>query len=282
MNGIIYINKPKNSTSRDVVNVVSKKLGTKKVGHTGTLDPMATGVLIVCVNKATKIVEDITSYDKEYEAELTLGIKTDTGDITGKVKETKDYEVTDKKIEYVLNEMKGMYLQEVPIYSAVKINGKKLYEYAREGIEVELPKREVNIKSLELVSKLKDGKFKIRTSVSKGTYIRALVEDISEKLGTVGTMSELTRTKQGTIELSDCVELDDVSESNIIDIADILPYKKVIVADELKVMISNGRKLNNEYNEDKILFIDVDGLALAIYEIDRKDNKLIKPTKVFI
>ena len=149
--GILIIDKPKDYTSRDVVNIVSKKLNTKKVGHTGTLDPLATGVLVICVGKATKLVDYLTSTYKEYEAELILGIKTDTADITGNILKEEDSIKKKEEILETLNNMIGKYNQTVPIYSAVKINGKKLYEYAREGKEIELPKREVEIKTLELL-----------------------------------------------------------------------------------------------------------------------------------
>ena len=220
MNGIVLVNKPANLTSRDVVNLVSKKLNIKKIGHTGTLDPLATGVLVLTVNQATKISELITSYDKEYIAEVVLGIETDTLDITGNIlKETKT-RFTKKEIEIVLNKMIGFYDQEVPIYSAVKINGKRLYEYARSNEEVLLPKRLVNIKSLELVSDIDyiDNKtvFKIKCLVSKGTYIRSLIKDLASNLNTIGTMKNLTRTKQGNFKIEDSVLLSEVDNSKII------------------------------------------------------------------
>ena len=152
MNGIVLINKEKNCTSRDVVNQVSKILKTKKIGHTGTLDPIATGVIVLCIGKATKLVEVITSYDKEYEAEVILGIKTDTKDITGKILKEEKAIISKENIEECLKKMIGTYNQTVPIYSAVKINGKKLYEYARKNEEIELPKRKVTIKELKLIS----------------------------------------------------------------------------------------------------------------------------------
>ena len=151
MNGILIIDKPKGITSRDVVNNVIKIFNTKKVGHTGTLDPLATGVLVVCVGKATKLVSELTSTDKEYIASVTLGIKTDTLDSMGSVLFSEDAIKAKEEIINVLNSFIGSYEQEVPIYSAVKINGKKLYEYAREGIDIELPKRKVEIKEIELL-----------------------------------------------------------------------------------------------------------------------------------
>ena len=143
MNGILIIDKPKGITSRDVVNNVVKRFNTKKVGHTGTLDPIATGVLVVCVGSATKLVDELTSHDKEYIASVELGALTDTLDNTGKILNEEKCIKTKEEIIDALNSFKGKYMQEVPIYSAVKINGKKLYEYARENIDIELPKREV-------------------------------------------------------------------------------------------------------------------------------------------
>ena len=150
MNGILLVNKPSGMTSRDVVNKVSKILGTKKIGHTGTLDPMATGVLVLCIGTATKLVEMLTATTKEYEAEMALGIKTDSYDITGYVLENNSVIKKEEEVRAALMNMQGSYEQEVPIYSAVKINGKKLYEYAREIKQVELPKRMVTISNIEL------------------------------------------------------------------------------------------------------------------------------------
>ncbi|MDE6284745.1 MAG: tRNA pseudouridine(55) synthase TruB, partial [Bacilli bacterium] len=141
MEGIVLVNKPCHITSRDVVNQLNKLFHTKRIGHTGTLDPLATGVLVCCIGKYTKLVNQITSYDKEYIAEIKLGIKTDTGDITGKVIETKEYFITKEQLQIVLTSFLGKSIQTIPKYSAVKINGKKLYEYARKNIAVELPKR---------------------------------------------------------------------------------------------------------------------------------------------
>ena len=176
MNGIAIINKKQGLTSRDVVNQISKKLNIKKVGHTGTLDPLATGVLVVCIGKATKLVDVLTDFDKEYEAGVCLGIETDTLDITGNVLKVENVIKTEEEIINTLNSFVGEYDQEVPIYSAVKINGKKLYEYARENIPVELPKRKVKIHNISLTSDViyKNNKvyFSFKVKVSKGTYIR--------------------------------------------------------------------------------------------------------------
>ena len=287
MNGLLIINKEKDCTSRDVVNSISKILGTKKVGHTGTLDPMATGVLVICVGKCTKLVDMITSDSKEYVAGVKLGVLTDTLDTTGNVLKSESVNFSRDEIVNVLNSMVGSYLQEVPIYSAVKVNGKKLYEYARNGIDVELPKRMVEIKSIELVSDIEyiDGtvNFSIKCLVSKGTYIRSLVRDIASKLGTIGVMSSLERTKQGKFTIDDAYSLNDIENGNykLIDIGTYFDdMYKVVVDDDLKKDILNGKLLDNVYEYDKILFVDRDNKVLAIYSIYEKDKSKIKPYKM--
>ena len=204
---VLYINKPKGVTSFDVVNDISKKFGIKRVGHTGTLDPLATGVLIVTVGTACKIVELLTSHDKEYIASVELGYSTDTLDIEGEVIEECNIP-NNLNIEEVVNSFKKTYLQEVPIYSAVKVDGKKLYEYARKNIEVDLPKKEVTIKEIELLENI-DNIFKFKCLVTKGCYIRSLIKDICKDLNVLGTMTDLIRTKQGKISLKDTNNIDD-------------------------------------------------------------------------
>lgn len=276
MNGIILINKPEGITSRDVVNIAIKKLGTKKIGHTGTLDPIATGVMVICIGRATKLVDILTCENKEYIAEVTLGIRTDTLDITGNILEKKDTNITKEKLEKVINSFKGKYNQEVPIYSAIKIKGKKLYEYARNQEEVILPKREVEIFSIELLN-YTENKFTFKCTVSKGTYIRSLIKDICNKLETIGTMSKLTRTKQGNFKLENCIEVDEISEKNIIGIKDILEVKKIQVDDTLKFKIVNGQIIDNIYNEEKVLFVDNNNDIIALYQEYEKDKTKIKP-----
>ncbi len=287
MNGLLVINKEKDCTSRDVVNSVSNILGTKKVGHTGTLDPMATGVLVICVGKCTKLVDMITCDEKEYIAGVKLGLLTDTLDTTGNVLKSESVKFSRDEIIDVLNSMIGSYLQEVPIYSAVKVNGKKLYEYARSGKEVELPKRMVNIKSIELVSDIEyiDGtvNFSIKCLVSKGTYIRSLVRDIASKLGTIGVMSSLERTKQGAFTIDEAYSLSDIENGNykLIDVGTYFSdMYRVVVDENLKKDILNGKLLDNIYKCDKILFVDEKNEVLAIYTVYDKDNSKIKPYKM--
>lgn len=288
MNGILLVNKKENWTSRDVVNRVGKILGTKKVGHTGTLDPLATGVLVLCIGSATKLNEILTSTYKEYEAEITLGLLTDTLDITGNELKEEKVNVNKEQILEALNKMTGKYVQEVPIYSAVKVNGRKLYEYARAGESVELPKREVDIKELELIGNIKytDNKtiFNIRCLVSKGTYIRALVNDIANSLNTIGVMSKLTRTKQGKFKLENCYKIEDIESGNykLISIAEVLNnFPKVVVDGYLENLIKNGAVINDEWKQEHILFIDKNNCLLALYKSYDKDKTKLKPWKMF-
>lgn len=288
MNGILLVNKKENWTSRDVVNKVGKILGTKKVGHTGTLDPLATGVLVLCIGSATKLNEILTSTYKEYEAEITLGLLTDTLDITGNELKEEKVNVNKEQILEALNKMTGKYIQEVPIYSAVKVNGRKLYEYARAGESVELPKREVDIKELELIGNIKytDNKtiFNIRCLVSKGTYIRALVNDIANSLNTIGVMSKLTRTKQGKFKLENCYKIEDIESGNykLISIAEALNnFPKVVVDGYLENLIKNGAVINDEWKQEHILFIDKNNCLLALYKSYDKDKNKLKPWKMF-
>lgn len=275
MDGIIIVDKEKNVTSRDVVNKYSKLLNTKKIGHTGTLDPLATGVLVLCIGKGTKLVDLITGYDKEYVAKVCLGVLTDTYDITGKVLKEKKSIISKEEIEQTLKSFIPGYEQEVPIYSAVKINGKKLYEYARNNEKVDLPKRYVKINSINLISNIeyKDDKtyFSIITSVSKGTYIRSLINDIGKKLNTYGTMMELRRTKQGQFKIEQ-------SSNNIIPLEEILKnYTQVELDEELYKKISNGVKIKDEYNEQFVAFT-YNKKIIALY---KKEEEYLKPYKMF-
>ena len=273
-NGILVINKDKGYTSRDVVNVISKLFGTKKVGHNGTLDPLATGVLVICLNRYTKLNELLSSNEKEYIAEVTLGIKTDTLDIEGTVLEKKETYISKDDLEKTLQKFVGDYEQEVPIYSAVKVNGRKLYEYARNGEEVVLPKKKVTIKKIELLD-FKDDKFTFKCLVSKGTYIRSLIRDILNDLDVIGTMSNLTRTRQGIFDIENSYSLEDVRNGNykLLLVKDILDIDKITVSDELKFKIHNGNKVKGNYS-DKVLFLDEDGKELAIYKKDNDDYKV--------
>ncbi len=279
MNGILLIDKPKGITSRDVVNFAIKKLGVRKIGHTGTLDPIATGVMVLCVGSATKLVDLLTSHDKEYLAEVTLGIKTDTLDITGTILEESKVSVTREQIENVINSFVGTYNQEVPAYSAVKVNGRKLYEYARNHESVVLPSKDVTIKQIELIDYQKSDKirFSFKCLVSKGTFIRSLIRDICAKLNVIGTMSKLERTKQGHFYIDKCIMMEDINNDKIINIEEVLDIPYIKVNNSLKRQILNGQVLNNIYGKDLIGFKDENDHLIAIYKKYEKDIQKIKP-----
>ena len=269
--GVLVINKEKDMTSFDVVREISKTLGIKKIGHTGTLDPLAEGVLVLTIGSFTKLGEDLTSLDKEYIASVEEGILTDTLDITGKTLDKNDNRVNN--LESLITSFKKTYLQEVPIYSAVKVDGKKLYEYARSGKDVELPKKEVTIKEIELLSK-EDDTFTFRTVVSKGTYIRSLIRDMGDTSNTLMTMTKLLRTKQGKFRIEDSYTLEDIKNNNfkILGINDLFNYPVIDIDDNLFKKIDNGVRIENTFNiEDKVMF-RYNNKIICIYE--KEDNYL--------
>lgn len=282
MNGLLIINKQKDMTSRDVVNIVGKTLKTRKIGHTGTLDPMATGVLVLAVGKSLKLIEDLTNLDKEYIAEVTLGVFTDTLDITGNILEEKNnFVVSKNNIIKVLNSFKGEYNMEVPKYSAIKVNGKKLYEYARNNEKVKLPIKKVYINSIEFID-LKENKFRFKCNVSKGTYIRSLIRDICRKLGIIGTMSSLVRTKQGEFKLEDALFINQIEQNTkLISPKEFINLPKIETSKTFYEKIKNGQKLENIYKYKKFCFI-YENEIIAIYEIDENDNNKVKPKKVLV
>ena len=283
--GILVVNKPKDYTSRDIVNIISKKFNTKKVGHTGTLDPLATGVLIIPIGRALKISELLTSDRKEYLAEVILGYETDMLDVTGKETKRNIPNVTKEELEEVLKKYIGKYNQQVPLYSAVKVKGKKLYEYARNNIPVTPPSKEVEIYSLQLISELvyKDNtiEFTIKCEVSKGTYIRSLIRDIAYSLNTYGTMKNLIRTKQGPFVIEASYTLKDIEEDNykLLTIREALPNIKVTLLKEpLLTKVKNGMVLDKFFEEDISLLIDKAGKEIAIYKVC--SNNKVKPYKM--
>ncbi len=257
MDGIIIINKEKNYTSNDVVSIV-KKITKSKVGHTGTLDPNATGVLPLLIGNATKVSKYLINHDKEYEVVLQLGIRTETADVEGKVIEQKEVtaEMLNKdNIEEKLQQFIGKQEQIPPIYSAIKVNGKKLYEYARKGQEVELKPRQIEIYSIQLVGiNEKEKQISFKVKCSKGTYIRSLCEDISKKLGTVGYMKELNRLQVGEFYIKDAVTISEMKEKieagnlvSIITIEEIFKNNPQIQLEQEQIEpYINGVKINTE------------------------------------
>lgn len=284
--GILVINKPKNMTSREVVNIACKKLNTRHIGHTGTLDPIATGVLVLGVNEGCKVIDLLTQEDKIYEAKVLVGVETDTLDITGNILNEYNIEnLTGNDIEKALSKYRGKYNQEVPKYSAIHVNGKRLYEYARNNIEVELPKREVEVFDLVLKSFEKyDNRytFSIISHVSKGTYIRSLIRDIGLSLGYPCTMMELTRVKQGAFTIDQAVDLDDINNDKILSIDKALTNLNSITVDnDTAKKVLNGAVLDLNVNNDKVLILNSNNELLAIYERYTKDPTKMKPYRVF-
>ena len=273
------INKPFGVTSFDVVNEISHLYGISKVGHTGTLDPIARGVLLVTVGQATKIVELLTANDKEYIADVELGYETDTLDNTGTILKRKEIP-NNINLKETLNSFKKTYLQEVPIYSAIKVDGKKLYEYARNNKEVTLPKKEVTIKEIELL-KENNNTFTFKTLVTKGCYIRSLIRDIGLSLNTYATMTSLIRTKQGKVSIENTNTLEELQkgEAKSYSIEEVLDYPTIIVDKDLEFKIKNGQKINNTWKiTNRCIFKNQENKLLGIYE---RDNLMLKVWKNF-
>ncbi|WP_050181407.1 tRNA pseudouridine(55) synthase TruB [Domibacillus robiginosus] len=294
MNGILPLWKEKGMTSHDCVFKARKILRTKKVGHTGTLDPDVEGVLPLCIGTATRLAEYITDSGKTYEAEVTLGFSTETEDASGAVVESRavDRIITDAELENVLKSMTGEIEQTPPMYSAVKVNGKRLYEYARAGQTVERPSRMVSIYNIELISPIKQEnekvRFSIRVSCGKGTYIRTLAVMIGEKLGYPAHMSRLVRTHSGGFGEDDCVTLSALAERNPEDV--LKPVETAVshlpkwpVSDTVAVKVKNGAVLSKPAQwpaGESEAAVYLSGELLAIYQVHPEKTGLIKPVKV--
>ncbi len=267
MDGVFLINKPKNWTSFDICAYLRKKTNTKKVGHCGTLDPFAEGLLIVTMGKATKIIPYLENEDKEYLATLKLGIKTDTLDITGKILQEKEVEKLDvEQIKRVLSSFLGHSKQTPPMYSALKKDGLPLYVLARDGIEVERQQRDITISNMRLISYMND-EITFACEVSKGTYIRVLGEDIASKLNTIGCLSSLKRTRIGHYYLKDAKKINDIEIEDMISLNDFITFiKKINVDEKTEIDIRNGKKLSLNEDENLVLLINQNQIPLAIYE----------------
>ena len=279
LNGIIVINKPKDYTSHDVVAKVKKILNIKKVGHTGTLDPNATGILPLLLNQGTKLSKYLIEHDKEYEVTLKLGIKTDTLDGEGNIIEKQEIKWEElQNIEEVLNSFVGKQEQIPPMYSAIKVNGKKLYEYARNGQTVEIKPRKIEIYKIELqnVSK-KENEVNFKVSCSKGTYIRSLCEDVAIKLGTIGYMKELNRTKVGRFDIENSITIEELEnnkeniEEKIITMEKLFEeYPRINLKEEQLEKFLNGVKINIKLEDGIYNIYEKEYIGLGIV----KDNRL--------
>lgn len=256
-NGILNINKPEGWTSQDVVAKLRGRLHIRRVGHTGTLDPMATGVLPVCFGKATRIIEYYDDDFKTYEAEMKLGMVTDTLDITGTVLETKPVDVSEEDVIQTIDSFRGWITQIPPKYSALKVNGKPLYKYAREGVEVEIKSRKIYVEDIQPVEvNLGENRILFRVTCSKGTYIRTICDDIGKKLGCGGTMTALQRTQSGCFRVEDARTLPEILEMTDEELERcVIPMDETLVhlgRIELKSMESvpfyyNGREIDTGY-----------------------------------
>jgi len=300
MNGVIALNKPAGLTSHDCVFKIRKILKTKKVGHTGTLDPEVTGVLPICIGEATKLIPYLTDDRKKYIGEITLGFSTTTEDAHGDIIEQKNVDrvITREEILNVLKQLTGDISQTPPMYSAVKVNGKKLYEYARAGIEVERPTRTVTIFEIILLDdrEVFEGdtiSFKFEVFCSKGTYIRTLAVQIGELLGFPAHMSYLTRTKAGAFTIDDCVTFAELEENaNDFTLDRVMlsmeqalnEYPRLTVTAEEEVRVFNGGFFPNTMNCKEGEYIAVyneNNRIIAMYTPNPKNNNVIKPTRVF-
>lgn len=256
-NGILNINKPEGWTSQDVVAKLRGRLHIRRVGHTGTLDPMATGVLPVCFGKATRIIEYYDDDFKTYEAEMKLGMVTDTLDITGTVLETKPVDVSEEDVIQAIDSFRGWITQIPPKYSALKVNGKPLYKYAREGVEVEIKSRKIYVADIQPVEvNLGENRILFRVTCSKGTYIRTICDDIGKKLGCGGTMTALQRIQSGCFRVEDARTLPEILEMTDEELERcVIPMDETLVhlgRIELKSMESvpfyyNGREIDTGY-----------------------------------
>ena len=285
MDGILIINKPKQYTSHDVVAKVKKICG-EKVGHTGTLDPIATGVLPLLLGQGTKLSKYLINHDKTYIATIQLGKKTDTLDSEGSILEERlvDGKLLNKEnVQRILECQIGKQIQTPPIYSAIKVNGKKLYEYARKGVEVEIPKREIEIYNIELLDiNEKDKTIEFRVHCSKGTYIRTLCENIAEKLGTIGYMKELNRVQVGQFNLNQAITVEELEKNkenekflnqHLITVQNFFEKYPIVELKEEKLkLFLNGVQLTNN-NDDGLYQIKVNNVVVGIGTIK---NKLLK------
>lgn len=268
MDGIILVNKKKNMTSFDVIRLLRKKYKLK-LGHSGTLDPNATGLLLIASGKATKALNYIDAHDKVYIASCKLGLKTDTGDIWGETLETKEPKpINEEALFKVIKSQIGKITQRVPMVSAKKIDGKKLYEYHRENIEVETQYTDIEIYDIEVLD-IQEDSFTFKAHVSNGTYIRTLCEDIAEDLNEIGTMSSLLRSQIGDFKVEDALDLDALPDVlNPINTKDLITLEKIYVPN-LEFKIKNGQRIQLDTTHDQVL-VDA-GEYYAVYQREVDD-----------
>lgn len=290
--GILVVNKAKDLTSHDVVSILRRKLNMKKIGHTGTLDPMATGVLPICIGNSTRISSYIMEQGKSYIAELKFGFSTTTYDSTGEIVDQTDNTIfTEEQLRESIKHFIGEIEQYPPIYSAIKVDGKKLYEYAREGQEVEIKPRNVTIYDINLLD-LKDDTATIQVECSKGTYIRSLIHDLGKELSSYAHMTHLIRNRVGKFNIDNSIDISKISdysldeiEEKLISIEDALyNLDKINIIDTISDRLINGQKINinsltfeGKYLEDNDIVVNVNNKFIGIGKVK---NNILKMEKV--
>lgn len=299
MNGVIPLYKPRGMTSHDCVAILRGILKTKKVGHTGTLDPDVDGVLPICVGVATKAAPYILDSGKTYRGEITLGFSTDTQDISGNIITTKTIkdQIEGDKIHSAMQKLTGHITQVPPIYSAVKVNGRKLYEYARENIPVEIPKRKIDVFSFDLIDgsiifdkKNLQQKFKFEVKCGKGTYVRTLATDLGKILNVPATMTDLTRIYSGGFKKEETVTFDDIKEAIkknsldfLINLEEIFSkYPKYDIDEIQKKKLYNGATLKLSGRNEEVIAIYDGKVFKALYEQLPSSENIYKPKKMFL
>lgn len=283
MNGVINLYKPKGHTSHDMIYKVRRALGIRRVGHTGTLDPMAEGVLPICVGKATGAAELIMASEKEYVAQMTFGIRTDTQDSTGETVQTSGVRVCREEFIQAFKSFTGEIMQTPPMYSAVHHNGKRLYELARKGITVERKAKQITVHAIELLEFEKERAL-IKIKCSKGTYIRTLCDDIGERLGCLAHMSALTRTKSGIFTIENAVSLENISPEALIPIDSLFQeYEKIFLTGEEEKKVRNGAPIKDKGEiGGKYRLYAPDGTFLCLSEgTEAEGKKLLRMVKSF-
>ncbi len=295
INGIVNVYKEKEFTSFDVVAKMRGIFQQKKIGHTGTLDPDAEGVLPVCLGRATKVCDLLTDKDKEYEAVLLLGVVTDTQDLSGEVLEEKPVTATEDEVRTAILSFVGDYMQVPPMYSALKVNGQKLYDLARKGVTVERKARPVTIHAIEILS-VDLPEVRMRVHCSKGTYIRTLCQDIGEKLGCGGCMKSLLRTRVAAFAIEDALKLDELEarlksgDKSFIHSVDsvFMQYEKASVLETADKLVRNGNRIPEElicnmqdcYKKECIRLYGWEGTLIGLYAYKPETNDF-KPIKLF-
>jgi len=282
MDGFLLINKPKGWTSHDVVHKVQKKLNVEKIGHTGTLDPFASGLLILCLGKATKLARLFSNLDKVYEGKIVFGRHYDTYDTTGKVIYEKESQLDVQSLQQAISSLNGTYNQVPPMYSAIKVDGRKLYDMARKGIEIDRESRSVTIYDFHMIDGFENNQFQFYARVSKGTYIRSLAVDLAEKLGTYGALDALNRISVGQYDLSDAKKIEEIKETDLISLDYYFEsFPTITLNDYMVRLVRNGIYLDERQTKtiDPFIVLDEKGEKIAYYEVIGENQ--YKPVLIF-